>query len=63
MQGDLEGLTFDFRLKKMEKKEYIKPAMRQIEIHHHNHLLIGSNDPTKKMEIYEDTMDNEDDVM
>ena len=47
----------------MEKKEYIKPAMRQIEIHHHKHLLIGSNDPTKKMEIYDDTMDNEDDVI
>ena len=47
----------------MEKKEYIKPAMRQIEIHHNNHLLIGSNDPTKKMEIYEDTMTEEDDVM
>ena len=47
----------------MEKKEYIKPAMRQIEIHHNKHLLIGSNDPTKKMEIYNDEMDNEDDVM
>ena len=47
----------------MEKKEYIKPAMRQKEIHHHNHLLINSNDPTKKMEIYDDTMTDEDDVM
>ena len=47
----------------MEKKEYIKPAMRQIEIHHNKHLLIGSNDSTKKMEIYNDEMDNEDDVM
>ena len=47
----------------MEMKEYIKPAMRQIEIHHHNHLLIGSNDPTKEMEIYNDTMTDEDDVM
>ena len=47
----------------MEKKEYINPAMRQIEIHHNKHLLIGSNDHTKKMEIYDDTMDNKDDVM
>ena len=47
----------------MEKKEYIKPAMRQIEIHHHKYLLIGSNDPTKEMEIYDDEMNNEDDVM
>ena len=47
----------------MEKKEYTKPAMRQIEIHHNKYLLIGSNDPTKKMEIYEDEMDNEDDVI
>ena len=47
----------------MEKKEYIKPAMRQIEIHHNKHLLIGSNDPMKDMEIYDDTMTDEDDVM
>ena len=47
----------------MEKKEYIKPAMRQIEIHHHKYLLIGSNDPNKKMEIYDDTMTEEDDVI
>ena len=47
----------------MEKKEYIKPAMRQIKIHHNKYLLIGSNDPTKKMEIYDDTMTDEDDVM
>ena len=47
----------------MKKKEYTKPAMRQIEIHHNKHLLIGSNDPTKKMEIYDDEMDNENDVM
>ena len=47
----------------MEKKEYTKPAMRQIEIHHHYHLLIGSNDPTKKMEIYDYTMTEEDDVI
>ena len=47
----------------MEKKEYIKPAMRQIETHHNKHLLIGRNDPPKKMEIYDDTMDNENDVM
>ena len=56
-------MTLDFRLKKMEKKEYIKPVMRQIEIHHNKHLLIGSNDPTKKMEIYDDEMTNEGDVM
>ena len=47
----------------MEKKEYTKPAMRLFKIHHNKHLLIGSNDPTKKMEIYDDTMDNEDDVI
>ena len=62
MQGDLGGLTFDIK-KIIEKKEYTKPVMRQIEIHHHKHLLINSNDPTKKMEIYDDTMDNEDDVI
>ena len=61
MQGDLGGLTLDIKI--MEKKEYTKPAMRQIEIHHNKHLLIGSNDPTKKMEIFDDEMDNEDDVM
>ena len=47
----------------MKKKEYIKPAMRLFKIHNHERLLIGSNDPTKKMEIYDDTMDNEDDVI
>ena len=47
----------------MEKKEYTKPAMRLFKIHNHKHLLIGSNDPTKKMEIYDDTMTDENDVM
>ena len=43
----------------MEKKEYTKPATRQIRIHLHGHLLIGSNDPTGKMQLYDDEMDNE----
>ena len=47
----------------MEKKEYMKPAMRQIKIHHHDHLLVGSNEPTKKIQIYDDEMSNEGDVM
>ena len=47
----------------MKKKEYMKPAFRQIKIHHHNHLLIGSNDPTKKMQLYDDETEDEFGVM
>ena len=47
----------------MKKKEYIKPAMWQIEINHYMHLLIGSNDPTKKMHLYDDEMPEENEVM
>ena len=47
----------------MKKKEYMKPAFRQIKIHYHHHLLIGSNDPTKKMHLYDDEMTEENDVM
>ena len=46
----------------MKKKEYMKPAFRQIKIHHHNHLLIGS-DYTKGMQLYDDEMTEETDVI
>ena len=46
----------------MKKKEYMKPAFRQIKIHYHHHLLIGS-DPTKKMHLYDDEMTEETDVI
>ena len=37
--------------------------MRQIKIHHHNHLLIGSIQTTKKIQIYNDEMIEEKDVI
>ena len=47
----------------MEKKEYMKPAMRLFKIHHHDHLLQSSLDPTRKIHLYDDEMDVEEDVM
>ena len=47
----------------MEKKEYTKPAMRLYKIRHHEHLLQSSLDPSRGIQIYDDEMENEDDVM
>ena len=47
----------------MIKKEYTKPIMRLFNIHHHERLLIGSNDPTKKMQLYDDETEDEFGVM
>ena len=47
----------------MEKKEYMKPTMRLFKIRRHDHLLQSSPDPARGIQIYDDEMNNEDDVM
>ena len=47
----------------MAKKEYMKPAMRLFKIRRHDHLLQSSPDPSRGIQIYDDEMNNEDDVM
>ena len=47
----------------MEKKEYMKPAMRLFKIRRHDHLLQSSPDPSRGIQIYDDVMENEEDVM
>ena len=47
----------------MAKKEYMKPAMRLFKIRHHDHLLQSSPDPSRGIQIYDDVMENEEDVM
>ena len=47
----------------MEKKEYMKPAMRFFKIRHHNHLLQDSGEQARKVRLFDDEMSNEEDVM
>lgn len=47
----------------MEKKEYTKPDIWQIEMQNYLHLLTGSEEPTQQLPIYDDEMEDEEDVM
>ena len=47
----------------MEKKEYTKPDIWQIEMQNYLHLLIGSEESTQQLPIYDDEMDDEENVM